>query len=241
MPKTTLTQALLRAYLGPDRVHQAPDPAPSHSPAPPIEIDYPRIDTQPEYRAAVDKLNHFSQQQAEAEAKLAGLHKQLAQACAKPYPTEADAIARADAMLAGEPHDVNLQAEIHAANKLIDALRQAIEAQHGVLRWVTEKFSRAAGRRYEGEHKKRVKRIMAAVDEMNAANRAELALRNDLHRLGYTGETLSAMNLRSVEDPNEVCGNVTYYWYRQAASYSQSAEEIATDVRKRRLAAALAP
>ena len=241
MATMTLTDALLRAYLGPNGGLQPPDAPPPRLPEPAIELDYPRISTQPEYKAAADKLNHFQKQKDEAEAHLADLHEQLAAKAKRVEPTTEDVISKAEALLAGEALDTNLQAEIQADNKRITVLRAAIDAQHNVLRDVIGRLSRAAGSRYQEEHKKRVKRLMAAVDELNAANRHEMALRNDLHRLGYTGETLQAMNLLSVEDPNELCGNPTYYWYQQAKPYAQSAEEVASDNRKRRLEAALAP
>jgi len=235
MPNISLTDALLRAYLGPKGGLQPVDAPPPHPPSPAIEIDYPHISTQPEYKVAADKLNHFAKQKEEAEAKLADLHQHLAAKAKRVEPNAEDAITKAEALLAGEEHDVDLHAEIQAANKLIDALRKAVEAQHQVLRQVVSHLSRAAGSRYQDEHRQRVKRLMAAVNELNAANRSEMALRWDLDRLGYTGETLPAMNLRSVEDPTEVCGNTTYYWYREAERYSQTAAEAANEVREARL------
>lgn len=240
MPYASVTDVLLRSALGPNRGHQFADTRPPVPPAPAIELDYPRIATLPEYKAAVDKLTHFSKQKDEAEARLADLYKQIEVKAKSVEPTTEDVISKAEALLAGEEPGLNLHAEYQATNKRISVLRAAFEAQHSVLRSVTDQLSRAAGRRYQDEHKQRIKRIMAAVDELNAANRSEQALRHDLHRLGYTGETLPAMHLQSVEDPNDVCGNVTYYWYREAKRYSQSATEIAADLRKSRLAAALA-
>jgi chromosome segregation ATPase len=240
MPYASTTDVLVRSMTGPKGGLREVDAPPPRPPAPPIELDYPHIATRPEYKAEEDKLNHFAKQKDEAEAKLADLYKQIEAKAKSVEPTTGDVISRAEALLAGEEPGLNLHAEYQATNKRISVLRAAVEAQHIVLRSVTDQLSRAAGRRYQDEHKQRIKRIIAAVDELNAANRSEQALRNDLHRLGYTGETLPAMHLQTVEDPNAVCENVTYYWYKEAKRYSQSATEIAADLRKSRLAAALA-
>jgi len=240
MPYASTTDVLVRSMTGPKgglREVDAPPPVP---PKPAIEIDYPHIATRPEYKAELDKLNHFAKQKDEAEAKVADLFKQLELASKTVERTDEDAISKAEALLAGEVHGVNLHAEIQAANKLIEALRAAMYAQHAVLRRVNQQLSTAAGRRYQEEHKKRVKRLMAALDELYAADMAERALRDDLARLGYNGEALPAMTFRGAEDPHDRNGNLSYYWYREAENYSQSATEIAAGLRKSRLAAALA-
>ncbi|KQV50059.1 hypothetical protein ASC93_11095 [Massilia sp. Root335] len=203
---------------------------------PPIGLDYPPIAKQPAYKAEADKLNRFVKQQADAEKRLADLHAQLEQS-KKIERTEEDAISKAEALLTGEERGVDLHAEIRATNSLIEALRNAQKAQHAVIRGVIAQLAQAAGRRYEDEHKKRVKRVMAAMDELYAANQAEESLRDDLVRLGYTATALPAMNFCGVEDPRDRNGNASFYWYREAERYSQSAEEIAADLRKLRLKA----
>lgn len=240
MPTATLTQVLARSMSGPNHAGQPHDPAPARPPARPIELDYPRITTRPEYKAEVDKLNHFAKQQEEAAAKLADLQRQLEQATKQVVRADEDVISKAEALLAGEEHGVNLPAEIQATAKLIDALRAAVNAQHLVIRRVNQTLSRAAGERYQDEHKKRVRRMMAALDELHAANESELALRHDLMRLGYDGDGLPAMNLRTVEDPHDRNGNVAHYWYREAARYSETPEEKAAWFRKLQLEQALA-
>lgn len=81
---------------------------------------------------------------------------------------------------------------------------------------------------------------MAAVVELHEANKAEIFLRDDLNRLGYSGDTLPTMALLSVEDPSAVCENLTYYWYEEAKNYVKTDAELAAGVRKAKLAAALA-
>lgn len=238
MPHISLHEALNRSMLGPNgglKPADAPPPAP---PMPPIELDYPPIAKQPAYQAEADKLNRFVKQQADAERKLADLHKQLEQSKTVER-TDEDAISKVEALLAGEERGTDLHAEIQATNSLIEALRNAQRAQHAVIRGVIVQLAQAAGRRYEDEHKKRVKRVMAAMDELYSANRAEESLRDDLVRLGYTATALPAMNFRGVEDPRDRNGNAAFYWYREAERYSQSAEEIASEVRKARLKSAL--
>jgi len=238
MPNLTFSEVYTRAALGPNGGLQPHDP-PSRSPAKPIGLDYPHVAAQPEYAAEAEKLNRFAKQHADAEAKLLDLQDQVRQAAAKRGQNEKDAIAEAESLLAGAA-PVDLHLEIEATTKLINALRKAIEQQHFVVRRVNQALSRAAGRRHAEEHKARVKRLMAAVDELHAANQAEQAVRDDLVRLGYIGDTLPSMNLHSVEDPRDPNGGIIPYWYREAKRYSQSATEIAADLRKARLAASLA-
>jgi len=237
MPTATLTDVYNRSVLGPKNGLKPADAPPPSRPTPPIELDYPHVATQAEYAVEADKLNRFARECAEAEARLKDLHYQLAQASKPASRTEEDAISKAESLLTGEEHGVNLQAEIQATSKLIDALRNAQTAQHTKIRQVNQNLSRAAGRRYEEEHKKRVMRIMAALDELYAADQSEWALRNDLVRLGYDEGALPAMNFRGVEDPHDACGNLTFYWRREAVNYTKSAEQIASEVRKKRLAA----
>jgi len=94
MPHASLTDVILRAMSGPKGGLREPDAAPPRPPEPLIEIDYPRIATQPEYAAAADKLNHFANQKAEAEAKLASLYEQLEQASKSVDRKDEDAIGR---------------------------------------------------------------------------------------------------------------------------------------------------
>jgi hypothetical protein len=242
MPTATLTEVLTRSMNGPDRAGQPHATAPPRPPIRPIDLDYPKISTVPEYKVEADKLNRFGRQQEEAAAKLVDLQRQLEQLRKQADRTNTDenAISKAEALLAGEEAGVNLPAEIQATAKLIEALRNAMHAQHSVLRRVNQSLSQAAGRRYEEEHKKRVRRLMTALDEVYAANEAELALRHDLMRLGYDGSSLPAMNLRTVEDPHDRNGNITYYWYCEADRYSETPEQTATEARKLRLRTALA-
>ena len=239
MPTMSLIDVYTRAALGPNGGLQPYDPPPPRPPARPIELDYPHVSAQPEFAAATEKLNRFVQQFTDAEAKLANLHPQIAEAREKRSRTEEDAISEVELLLSGAV-PLDLQHEIQATAKIVEALRKAIDQQHVVVRRVNQELSRAAGRRHAEEHKKRVKRLMAAVDELYAADQAEQALRYDLVRLGYACETLPAMNLQSVEDPLDRNGGITPYWYREAKSYSKSAAEMAADLRKSRLAASLA-
>lgn len=239
MPTMSFEEVYTRSALGPNGGLQPQDAPPPRPPARPVELDYPHVSAQPEFAAATEKLNRFVKQFTDAEAKLATLHQQVIEAREKRSRIEEDAISEVELLLAGAV-PLDLQHEIQVTTKIVDALRKAIDQQHVVVRRVNQDMSRAAGRRHAEEHKKRVKRLMAAVEEMYAADQAEQALRYDLVRLGYTCESLPAMNLQNVEDPRDVNGGITPYWYREAKNYSKSATEMAAELRKSRLAASLA-
>jgi hypothetical protein len=234
----TLTEVLSMCFNNVDRALPPADCRQAEPPFTPIELDYPPISAQPEYAAEAAKLNRFAAQREQAIEKLEALQLQFASRFKAEVKTEDGVIAKAESLLAGDlPRDI--QAEMTETSRIIEALREAIEAQHGVLRRVADVLSRAAGRRYSEEHKQRVKRLMDAVVELHAANQAEMGLQGDLIRLGYFGSTVPGMRLSTVEDPFDSNGNMAYYWYREALQYTKTDAELAAGVRKARLAAAI--
>lgn len=235
----TLTEVMSRCYANSERALAPPDRPPAEPPFNPIELDYPPLSAQPEYAAEAAKLNHFAAQRDQAIEKLEALKLQFGLTFKPEEKTEDGVIAKAESLLSGElPRDI--QTEMTETHRIIDALREAIDAQHMVLRRVANALSRAAGRRYAEEHKERVKRLMAAVVALHAANQDEIDLQSDLIRLGYDGSSLPAMRLHTVEDPFDSNGNIAHYWYGAALAYTKTSEELAAGVRKSRLAAAMA-
>jgi hypothetical protein len=234
----SLTEVMTRWFDNADRILPAPDAPPPRPPAKPISLDYPHISTQPEYAVEAEKYNRFTAQHDAAVEKLNALRAQLSLKAEAAERSEENLISKAESLLAGE-EEKSLEDEMRATAKLIEALRDAIKAQHGVVRRVTSSLTQAAGRRYAQEHKERVKRMIAAVAELHAANQAELDLHHDLIRLGYNGGSLPGMVLPTVEDHTDIHGNITHYWFKEATQYVKSPEEIAAGVRKTRLAAAL--
>lgn len=234
----TLTEVLITCFSNAERALPPADYPPAEPAAKPIELDYPHISAQPEYAAEAAKLNRFAAQRDQAIEKLEALKLQFGLTFKAEEKTEDGVIAKAESLLAGDlPRDI--QAEMNETNRIIDALGEAMKAQHGVLRRVTDSLSRAAGRRYSEEHKERVKRLMDAVVELYAANQAEIDLQHDLVRLGYSGSSVPGMRLSTVENPSDANGNMAYYWYREALQYTKSDAELAAGVRKARLAAAI--
>lgn len=230
---TTLTDVLLRAFLGP-RQYADDEARPVHPPPRKLTLDYPHITAQPEYAAEAEKLNRFNVQLEGAIKNQAVLQNEFNLSFKAEETTDASVIAKAESLLAGGK-ERDLQSELRAAANLVETLRKAVEAQRMVVQRVDQALSRVAGQRYADEHKERVRRVMAAVIELVESNKAETWLRDDLHRLGYTGDTLPPMTLRSIEDPSLVCQNLTYYWFEEAKKYVQTDAQIAAGVRKARL------
>lgn len=237
--RMTLTQVALRALLGPN-TFQDDEPAPVHAPLPEITLDYPRIDSQPEYAAELEKLNRFTAQRDQAIKTQEALNAEIERSGDIERAADGDAVAKVERLLAGGA-ERDLASERAAATKLIHALGDAIYAQAIVVRKIDHALSRAAGRRFSEEHKERVRRVMAAVVELHAANQAEIQLRTDLGRLGYGGETVPAMVLQSAleQSPFAVSENITYYWFEEAKKYVQTDAQVAAGVRKARLTAAI--
>lgn len=233
----TVTDVMLRAALGTRKY--ADEAAPVHAPEPEITLDYPRIGSQPEYAAELEKLNRFTAQRDQAIKTHEALNAEIERSGDIERADDGDAVAKVERLLAGGAAR-DLASERAAATKLIHALGEAIYAQAIVVRKIDQALSRAAGRRFSEEHKERVRRVMAAVVELHEANRAECHLRTDLGRLGYNGDTLPPMILNSVQDPYAVSENITWYWYEEAKKYVQTDAQVAAGVRRARLSAAIA-
>lgn len=233
---TTITEMMTKALLG---TRKYPDePALVHAPEPEIALDYPRIASQPEYAAELEKLNRFAAQRDQAVKTYDALAIEIDEGNEVERAGDGDALAKVERLLAGGP-ERNARVEMASAAKLINALNDAIHAQALVLRQVDQKLSRAAGRRFTEEHKERVRRVMAAVVELHEANQAEIQLRTDLGRLGYNSETVPPMILHSVQDPYATGENVAWYWYEEAKKYVQTDAQLAAGARKAKLAAAV--
>ena len=204
------------------------------TPSVPNSLDYPPISAQPEYAAAFEKFTRFGAERALAAKTLDALRLQASQLRQDDENKESSTISKAESLLSGES-PYSLHAEIDKTSKLIEALDAAIQAQRSILARLEDTLSRAAGRRYADHHKAAVRRLMAAVNELHAANKAELTLRSDLQRLGYGQSTVPPMNLISADDPTDKNGNVAYYWYREAEAYVQTEAELAAKVRRARV------
>lgn len=214
---------------------RAPRPARIRVPPKPLSIDYPPLNAQPEYAVEFQKFTRFTAERQQATKSLEALQVQASQRSIDNEQKETNALSKAESLLAGDlPY--NLQNEIDKASKLIAALDAAIDVQRGVLSRIEESLSRVAGRRYADDHKEAVRRIMVAATELHAANEAEKTLRSDLQSLGYGGATVPPMNLFSVDNPFDTTGNITYYWYRDAARYVQTDAQLAAAVREARVA-----
>ena len=184
---------------------------------------YPRLQDQPRYREALNKLSHFrSQLQAEKE-KLHMLQVEHARSVnpdEKRDPEAEHIIQKAEALISGNAPLQSLADQIQTKSRLIAALEAASRAQGDIVRDVERELSREAGLHFATEHKAVVTRLLAAVEELHQANLAEVDFRNELERMGYYG-ALRAMQFDQLDelDPTNRGIGRAHFWARDARQY----------------------
>lgn len=180
-------------------------------------IDYPRLESQPKYKAAADKLAQFvaerSRLQRELESLEAARYARLSAPLADP-----DAIKQGEAVLAGA--EANTEAvQIEGIRHALRLLRNAIEAQEMVVRSIEGDLSRKAAERFIDEHKAIVMRQIDAVLELHEATEAERRYLNEFEELGYRPSALPARYFHWVSvDPHDEFG-ATYAWLKETRAY----------------------
>lgn len=184
---------------------------------------YPRIQDQPSYREAMEKLNHFRTQLQLEQQKLHELHVEYAKSVnpdEKRDPEAEHIIQKAEAMISGTAPLQSLSDQIQTKTRLIKALEDAARAQSGIVTDVERALSREAGQHFLAEHKAVVARLVAAVQELHEANLAEILFRNELDRMGYY-DALRAMQFdqRDALDPENRLGCRAFYWMPDAKAY----------------------
>lgn len=184
---------------------------------------YPRLLDQPSYREAMGKLSHFRSQLQIEQQKLHELQVEYARSVNPDENRDPEAehiILKAEAMISGTAPLQSLVDQIQTKNRLIKALEDASRAQSGIVTDVERALSREAGQHFVAEHKAVVARLVAAVQELHAANKAEADFRTELERMGYYG-ALPAMQFDQVSelDPENRMGCRPYFWMRDVTSY----------------------
>ncbi|HDR9274899.1 TPA: hypothetical protein QDB24_002980 [Burkholderia vietnamiensis] len=209
-------------------------------------LDYPRLDSLPEYRVEFDKLARFRVELGKCETRNIELHAAWAsEQESKSTQTDAARIAEAEQLLDGRPVAPVVE-QIKQNMALTDSLKRAIDSQVIVLRDLTYALSRKAAERFDAEHKQRVKRVVDALLELHAANESEQNLRDSIERLGYDAK-LPFMGFVPPDgeiNPHDPNSGFVSAWFRDAAEYVMTdaerearTEREATATRRRKLAA----
>lgn len=172
----------------------------------------------PEYKAASDKLAHYQAQLAQAldERRRLAIEQHAPQAMAPPQ-------ALADALLSGAGSVPAVSEQATRNERLIQALEAAARAQVNELREVTTRCTREAAKLLKGEHAKRVKAIMQALEALRAANAGERELHGQLAALGYSDALpeLAFMPPRMGRlDPHDTSGGYVPDWWQRVNDYT---------------------
>ena len=172
------------------------------------------IHSQDDYREAMDKLGSYRAALIEAQ-RVADELDFLRVARIGQVPTE-NAVELADRLLSGEELQDDLGKRIAETARKIKTLKSAIEQQNAEVLRIRGEHSRIVCRAAVNEHAAIVGRILKAVEELDAANRAEIECRAGIERAGYSSTLLPPM--ASPFSPSPSSGRQCRQWSHIAGS-----------------------
>ena len=182
------------------------------------------IDTQGDYREAVAKLEGYLNALAGAQQLATELD---AKRTARDFNQNqrGDAIELADQLLAGAAMP-DLAEHITETTRKIATLRRAIEHQRAEVTRIRGEHSHHVCRAAVTEHVALVKHIIKAVEELHAANCAEVQYREAIEQAGYSSAHLPSLAFlpRGVNyfDTSGPDGGYAPAWLRDAIEYTRT-------------------
>ena len=193
-----------------------------------------------DYREAVAKLDSYREALTDARQLADKLDCERVAHDVKDF--EPNAIELADRLLSGVALQDNLSKRITETARKIEALRRAIELQQREVLRIRGEHSRIVCRAAVNEHAAIVGRILKAVEELDAANRAEIECRAGIERAGYSSTLLPPMAFSPQGldfNTRDVDGGYAPAWARDVADYIQAQALPVETSEKRAIAAAL--
>ena len=193
-----------------------------------------------DYREAVAKLDSYREALTDARQLADDLDSERVAHDVKDF--EPNAIELADRLLSGVALQDNLSKRITETARKIEALRRAIELQQREVLRIRGEHSRIVCRAAVNEHAAIVGRILKAVEELDAANRAEIECRAGIERAGYSSTLLPPMAFSPQGldfNTRDVDGGYAPAWARDVADYIQAQALPVETSEKRAIAAAL--
>ena len=145
-------------------------------------------------------------------------------------------------LLSGEELQDDLGKRIAETARKIKTLKSAIEQQNAEVLRIRGEHSRIVCRAAVNEHAAIVGRILKAVEELDAANRAEIECRAGIERAGYSSTLLPPMAFSPQGldfNTRDVDGGYAPAWARDVADYIQAQALPVETSEKRAIAAAL--
>ncbi len=193
-----------------------------------------------DYRESVAKLDSYREALTDARQLADKLDCERVAHDVKDF--EPNAIELADRLLSGVALQDNLSKRITETARKIETLRRAIEQQQREVLRIRGEHSRIVCRAAVNEHAAIVGRILKAVEELDAANRAEIECRAGIERAGYSSTLLPPMAFSPQGldfNTRDVDGGYAPAWARDVADYIQAQALPVETSEKRAIAAAL--
>ena len=177
-----------------------------------------------DYSEALAKLNAY--RAALADAQQLAYELDAERVAHSPKAHEPNAIEIAARLLSGVALQDNLGKRITETARKIETLRRAIEQQQREVIRIRGEHSRRVCRDALGEHVARTERIVRAVEELCAANKAEQELRATIEAEGYSSTGLPGMAFLpggvDYFDTGDVDWGYAPSWARDAADYIEA-------------------
>lgn len=202
------------------------------------------IDSHADYRDAIIKLDGYLRALADAQHLATELDAKRIARDFRPQNEVGDAIALADELLSGAAVHDDLGKRIADTARRIATLRRAIEHQRAEVTRIRGEHSHHVCRAAVTEHVALVKHIIKAVEELHAANCAEVQYREAIEQAGYSSAHLPSLAFlpRGVNyfDTSSPDGGYAPAWLRDAIEYTRTnqtttdAAEQASHVASRR-------
>jgi hypothetical protein len=161
-----------------------------------------------EYSAEVAKHNRFSAKLAALDAERTAINA----ITSAQQTSHDDPVAAAEAMLDGtkaaqENHSARL-GEIIREESL---LRQALASQRETLDAIAARLSRDVCAKFDTEHQAAARRILAALEELDAALGVADDLRNGIERAGYSAAALPDLAWPLIGRIDDSTGSMAFY------------------------------
>jgi hypothetical protein len=186
-----------------------------------MHLNYPALDENNEYQQEIARLNRFNAELADTQAELEAVRVELL----KPVvPKSSETmIAEAEMLLT----DSGLETTIERRQVLLKKasyLQKGIVAQRSKCERIKETLSSELAAHFKQEHKNRARRVIAALEELHAANEYEFAFHTAVTKLGYDQKT-PAWRFEppgQPVDPFDKYGGFAPSWYRDAQGYART-------------------
>lgn len=181
------------------------------------------LSQQPAYQAAVEKIVEIGRALAATKAKLETCHAELLESQHRGSAPHG-VIERALALAGGSsysamPAAVTTTTEITRRQEERNALEAGLNEANKAANAVAQELSAAIGAQARPQHVAAVAHLLACLEALCKATRAEEDIRGNLERLGYSRHGLPFKGMTQPGRIEDTSGSAAFYFAREARAY----------------------